>query len=295
MTLDKLEICKLTRKIVAESLYKVLSNLLSQKKPISEVSLRDEWLMKLREHKEIFPDGWYMPPPHGIAVLFATEANLLRTNFQSLRWKEFWPNKKIFLDREKGLIVLYASAVNRKGIIGDFGITLYFGKNKNIRSYFKNTLGLQKKIFSYAKVGLSLKELYIYANKLFIKRNLSNDWWVNVTDPSGKNMGHTVPFIYEGTNEQEKQIFKSANNNWGKVADMISKKRVFVSPAVDFTISANTAFSIEPRLRPLNNQHLPIAWFHTIATFDKNGEKELVTDFDKIFKLVGMDYMLQNL
>lgn len=293
MTLDKLEICKKTRKIAAESLYNVFSDLLLQKKPISEVRLRDKWLSELRKHREIFPDGWYTPPPHGISVLFATEDNLARTNFQSFRWNEFWPNKKIFLDKEKGLIVLYASMVNRKGIIGDFGVTLYLGRDKNIRSHFKNTLDLQKKIFSYAKIGLSFKKLYIYANKLFAKRELSNDWWVNITDPSGKNMGHTAPFIYERINGQEKQILKSANKNWQKVADMISKKRIFVSPAVGFTIREGAAFSIEPRLRPLNNQHLPIVWFHTIAAFGKNGKKELITDFDKIFKLVGMDYMIQ--
>src|SRR5436853_4201407 len=105
--MDKLEVCKSTRKIAADSLAKVLKKLLKSKKPISEVMLRDAWLFEMRKNKNIFPDGWYMPPPHGIMVLFADEKNVQRFNYKSARPNETWPRDDIFLDLKKGIIYCY--------------------------------------------------------------------------------------------------------------------------------------------------------------------------------------------
>jgi hypothetical protein len=52
------------------------------------------------------------------------------------------------------------------------------------------------------------------------------------------------------------------------------------------------AFTIEPRAIKNNEPQIPILYFHTIAMFNEDGKKELLTGFDKIFKLVGMDYLV---
>lgn len=286
---DKLNICKKTRKIASNTLLITLKKLLSSNKPISEVLLRDTWLKELRKHKEIFPDGWYNPPPHGICVVFGNEDAFERINLESMRWEKFWSSDSVFLDKNKGIILAYASPVEREsGVMGDFGVTLYLGKNSKIKEYFKNILNSQIQIYNFAKPGISFKKIYNFAETLFKKLEASNDWWINITDKSGRNIGHAIPGISQLWNKKELEIFE--NGNWKNVCKMIRKKRIFVSPLESFTPKKGDAFTIEHRLK--SKLKLPVVYFHTIALFKENGEKELLTDFDKIFKLAGMDYML---
>lgn len=285
-------IYKKNRAITADSFLVVLKELLKTNEPISEIDLRDKWREELRKHKQFFPDGWYTPPPHGISIIFSTDENFQRTNFKSFRWEKYWPSTSSFLDTSKGFIVAYASPVDRKtGIIGDFGLTLYFGKNEKIKKHLKNILDSQKDIFSYAKIGMSFSEIYLYAEKLFGKMKLSNDWWINVTDTSGRNIGHTIPAALERWNIQEEKILKNAETNWQEKANIISNKRIFVSPKGNYIVTPGAAFTIEHRLKSTEN--LPVIWFHTATLFHENGEKEFLTNFDEIFTLASMDYMLQ--
>ena len=134
--MNKLTICKDTRQIGAKALASALTQLLNQNNPISEVLLRDVWLMELRKYQSVFPDGWYEPPPHGIGVLLGTDEDIERVSPKSLRIHDYWPREDIFLDRKKGIIFVYISPVDKNtGIIGDFGLTIYFGKNLNIRNH----------------------------------------------------------------------------------------------------------------------------------------------------------------
>src|SRR3989338_9581860 len=103
--MNNLDICKQTRKAAADSLKNAFEKVLNNNQPISEVDLRDMWLLELRKHQEIFPDGWYTPPPHGIGVLFGTPENTKRINFPTLRTKDYWPRDDVFLDKKDGIIV----------------------------------------------------------------------------------------------------------------------------------------------------------------------------------------------
>ena len=96
----KLQICKQTRAATAKALYDSLKKLLGNKTPISEVLLRNTWLTNIRQNKNIFPDGWYMPPVHGMTVLFGTDDEASRINISSLRPEEFWPKKESLLNRD---------------------------------------------------------------------------------------------------------------------------------------------------------------------------------------------------
>jgi hypothetical protein len=290
--MDKLKICKQTRKIAADALYKTLQKVIKSKKPISEVAFRDAWLLEVRKNKNIFLDGWYTPPLHGMGVLFATDENVERLNFKSIRPKEFWPRDDIFLDRGKGIVMLYFGSVDKKsGVIGDFEVTLYFGKNKIIQNQLKTNLDIIHMTFEYTKQGTKLSEIYTRVNKLLKKNKLVNIIY-SISDPTNTNIGHTVPFSYEDLTVQEKKILKSGKKNWKMVCEMISKKRKFVNSVESLIINPPIAVTIEPRSKLKGSRESPLISFHAIMLFKENGRKELLTNYDKIFKLCGMTYMV---
>lgn len=290
---NKLAICKKTRKIAAKSLYNTLEKVLTSKKKISEAQFRDLWHLELRKNKTIFPDGWYIPPPHGIGVLFGSEKNTKRLSYKSLRPKEMSPNNDNFLDTQNGIAYLYASPIHRKtGIIGDFGITIYLGINKELKEYLKTCLDLDRKIFRYAQLKMRLSEVTKFAEKIFLKYGLSNEI-ESINDPTGVNIGHTIPMPSEEWAPDEKKIVKRDGE---RLRNLISKKRLFVNSIEKTYIKPGMAFTIEPRPSIIDKPHLPKSLsYHTIAIFKENGKKELLTNFDEIFKLVGMDYMLSKL
>lgn len=290
--MDKLEICKQTRKIAAEALYKTLKKLFRSKKPISEVMFRDAWLMEMRKNKNIFPDGWYDPPPHGMGVLFATGSDYKRIKFQSLRIKDYWPRKDVFLNKENGYLLFYCSPVNKQGfIIGDFGISIYLGSDKKIQQALRKELQIITKIYNFAKIGMTMADIGKYSKKIIRQSNFSNEWWVSLTDATGTNYGHTIPATDIEWSDEEWKILNS-KRGWQTKLNVISRKRRFLNSFETTIIKPSLAFTIEPRAIKNNEPKIPILYFHTITMFDKNGEKELLTNFDKIFKLCGMDYMI---
>lgn len=291
MIIDKLEICKQTRRIATESLYEVLKRFLA-KKTFSEIDLRDTWLLHMRKRNSIFPDGWYVPPPHGVAVLFAPDDKFQRVCPSSLRLEEFWSRDDILLDKNRGLVLVYASPVNRKsGIIGDFGLTLYFGKRLEIIEHLKKSFQIVQEIFAYIEVGMKFSDVARFAHRQMNKKGLYSDL-LSPTDPAGTNIGHTIPAVFEGWNDREEEIIKSPDSPWDDVKKVISKKRIFVNEIESFVIRPGMAFTIEPRPKVVNNPNIPMVWFHTIVLIDGEGKKELVTGFDELFKLTGTDYML---
>lgn len=287
--IDKLKIVAKTRAWAAQSFANVLNDLLQSGNQISEVVLRDCWLKKMRENPNIYPEGWYLPPPHGIGVLFGTETNYQRTNYQSLRPKNNWPKDNIFLDKNKGIIYVFFSPVDKStGMIGDWGLTIYFGKNPDIIKHLKLCLQLNYQVLEHAQVGMTFSELTNFSNKLFLSKGLNNDV-ASVTDAAGINIGHTVPWSYQDLTYEEMGIFKTGN--WQKIINIISSKRKFLSLQEKLQIQSCMAFTIEQRLIKSNNNIIPMSSFHTIALFH-DGKKELLTNFEEVFKLVGMNYML---
>ncbi|MBI4078780.1 MAG: M24 family metallopeptidase [Candidatus Levybacteria bacterium] len=284
------EACKTTRKIATDSLVISLKELVNTDKPISEVVLRDRWLLEMRKHDSIFPDGWYTPPPHGIGVLFSTENDPTRTNYTTLRKVGYWPRDDVFLDRQKGIIMVYASPVDKAtGTIGDFGLDLYLGKNEKLIEHFQNVYKTVHSIFAQISTGMTFAMLFELAYAVFAQHGLTNEGWISTTDPTGINVGHSIPFL------DSAEVSKITNEkNWEKAATMISKKRKFINSVEQTRIAPGMVFTIEPRVKSTTDPSLPTIYFHTIALIHENGGKELLTNFDKIFKLSGMDYLIDN-
>ncbi|HWY79603.1 MAG TPA: AIR synthase related protein, partial [Candidatus Sulfotelmatobacter sp.] len=292
--MDKLEICKHTRKIAAESLYKILKKLLAANKPISEVMLRDAWLTEMQKNIDIFHDGWYTPPPYGIIVLFATDQQVERINYKSARPQEKWPRDDIFLNQKNGIVYFYASPVDKKtGIIGDFGLTLYFGNNPDIKNLLKKCLELNKELFTFLHVGMTLGSLSSKAEILMKKNGMSTDSEAT-TDVGEMVIGHTIPDAFEDWEEREKLLLKNKEINWHAIKKIISHKRVNVKKNESLIIKQENAVTIEPRPKIIDKPYLPTSLsYHTIALLKKDESKELLTNFDELFTLAGMSYMIE--
>jgi len=230
--------------------------------------------------------GYPCPLPPSVFKLFDDGVTVV----EAVREKEWWPKKNIFMDRESGLLFFYASPVDKKmGIIGDFQLTIYFGKNPKIIELLKKNLNISKKIFSKISPKIRFRDITGIASKLLKKEGLVNAIY-STSDPINFNIGHTIPFSNESMSDLEMKTL--GKGSWDKVSEMISKKRVFLNLKEDLRVEPEIAFTIEPRSKPKNNLSIPIVSYHTAALFYKNGKKELLTGFEEIFKLVGMDYML---
>ncbi|HVF69484.1 MAG TPA: hypothetical protein VNA13_02865 [Xanthomonadales bacterium] len=291
--IDKLEICKQTRNIAADSLYKVLKKLLASNESISEVMLRDEWLSEMRKNINIFPDGWYLPPPHGMIVLFADEDQVERFDYKNARWESSWARDDIFMNKQNGIIFCYASPVDKEtGMIGDFALTMYFGNNPEIKDLLKFCLKIDTDTFNYAQIGMKIYDITSFTTQQMHKNGMTNDA-IAINDKADINIGHSIPAAYEEWTAEEKKILSNGMNDWTTTKDMIAKKRYYINNVESLVIKPGTAFTIEPRPRLISKPHLPAAInYHTIAFFKENGEKELLTGFNELFKLLGMEYML---
>lgn len=284
------DLCKATRKISADSLLNTLQKVLNTNEPVSESQFRDLWLSELKTHKELFPDGWYTPPPHGIGVLFSNDDDFKRTNYKSLRPEENWPKKNVFLNKQNGMAYFFAGPVEKKDyMIGDFGLTVYFGKNKKIIDYITTCYQITKDVFSYAEVGMKFSDITKYCTKLCSDSNLINTI-ESSTDPTGSNIGHTIPSTENEWTKEEKEVF--TNGPWEKICKQISSRRIFLNESEQTTLTKGMAITIEPRPRNKNDPTIPMVSFHTTGLFHENGSKEWLTNFDEIFKLVRMKYML---
>lgn len=290
---QKIEICKKTREYAQETLVKVIKEILGSDLKLSEAEIRDKWLFELRKNDALLEDGWYSPPPNGIGVLIGTDEGeeARRLNYKSMRPEEIWPRNDIYLNAENGIIYAYASPVDkRSGIIGDFGMTLYFGNKKEIIDHLILCYKIVHEIFNYAEPGLSFSQIAEYAKNLIKSRGLNNEI-LAITSPSpADDVGHTIPFITEEMTREEAQILKRKSQD--EIKKMVSEKRIFVRASENQILKKGMAFTIEPRMKAVNNPKIPMVSFHSICAISENGEKELLTNFDKLFKLAGMKYMM---
>ncbi len=289
---EKINIFKKTRKIATESFYDALQNELNTNEQVSEAQLRNAWLDSMRESGQILEDGWYQPPPHGMAVLFAkdTDGVQSRLNFTSLRVQENWPRDDVFLDIGSGLISVYASPVDKRtGIIGDFGLTLYLGSDKDIQNHLRATYKLTNKIADYMQIGMTFAEVTKYAHGLMQDNGFVNEVECTTEPSLGDNVGHTIPAVYESWTQEEQAVIDVGDME--QMKDVISNNRIYLSSNEDTKIAPGMAITVEPRPTISSNSKIPMGFYHTVCIFHENGEKEFVTEFGKIFRLASMDYM----
>src|SRR3989344_4867584 len=117
---DFISSLKKTRKTASDILVAALSH--SDGK--TEKEIRDTILETVAAHDELFPMGWYDPPPGGVAVL-SSSSPYRRLQFDTLREENYWPGSDGVIGGENVSLV-YISPVDRKtGMFGDIGLTLF--------------------------------------------------------------------------------------------------------------------------------------------------------------------------
>src|SRR4051812_18542827 len=84
-----------TRKLGATIFVNALTNL----DGLSELAIKEKLVSEIKKHNEIFPDGWYNPPPSGIAVIL-DQKPFKRLLYDSLRNPIFWPQENLCLEKE---------------------------------------------------------------------------------------------------------------------------------------------------------------------------------------------------
>ncbi|HEY4522448.1 MAG TPA: hypothetical protein VJH91_02325 [Candidatus Paceibacterota bacterium] len=273
----RISVIERTRKTASNILSASLSNVRGK----TEKEIRDRILEETAKHAELFPTGWYDPPPGGIAVLF-DNVPYKRLQFDTLRKEEAWPAESRCESESVGIV--YLSPVDKAtGMFGDTGLTLYSGQDENIRQHLKTCLQLVLGVAEKAEVGMRFNDLYAFAMDHFRAEGQKMIGWMTTThDPLKINLGHTVPGSYDDgtvlgvTFEDTKEAIRS--------------RRVYINQEEAFMIPPTCAFTVEARLTDLEAK-LPNAFFHVIVTFT-DGRKRVLTDFDTVFRTAGMDYML---
>jgi len=246
---------------------------------LSEFEIKEKIVSEIKNHPEIFPEGWYNPPPSGMAVLLGKD----RLQYGSLRDEAFWPQKNISFEKETvGLI--YFSPINRHtGMIGDIGFTIYRGVDEKIKQHLKNVYGVILEIAEHAKVGMEFAEICSFALSLYKNKFKMTRWVPISSNPNVTiNLGHSIPGSFE-----ENFTF---GNSYQEIKDSIRTKRIHVVETEHFKIPETCAFTIESRLEDFNNPDMPSAYFHFIVCFNK-GQKTILENYDRIFSTVGMEYM----
>jgi hypothetical protein len=276
---DLIDTIKETREITADIFAKSLVDV----KGNSEVEIREKILLEIKNHSEIFSEGWYNPPSSGIAVLL-DKRPFERLEYTSLRDSDFWPQKDLRFE-EESIGMIFFSPVNRKtNMIGDIGFTLYTGNNKEIKKHIKKSYETIFQIAKNAQVSMTFSELCSFADNLLKDHFKIVKWVTRNSDPKGMNFGHTIPGSYEKIN---------FGKSFEEVKNTITKGRIYIKETENFKIPETCAFTVESRLKDINKPHLPSVYFHFIVCFNK-GKKTILENFSEIFKTVGMGYMNKN-
>lgn len=275
---NKIDAIIKTRKIAADILVKSLVNIYGK----SEIEIREKILKEISTRADIYGEGWYSPPPFGVCVLLDGNP-YTRLQFKSLRNPSAWPIENSLLEKESVGIVYLSPVDKTTGMLGDIGLTIYNGENKEIKEHIRKCYQVIRAIAEKAEVGMHFNDLYKVADGLFENNLKIIEWMTTTNDPNlGINLGHTIPGSYDDN--------LNPNNSFEEIKDFITKKRIYINKAEDFKIPETCAFTVESRLVDKEKIYLPNVFFHFVVCFNK-GEKTILDNFDKIFSTVGMDYM----
>jgi hypothetical protein len=219
---------------------------------VSERLIARSWCEALGAHGAVSVNGWYDPPPQGIAVL----SGLSRISFETLRNEASWPGEHV-IDWAAGALYGYCSPVNTSdGMPGDFAITLYFGSDPRIRAHFRTAYRAAWEVLAVASKESSSRALFLRSGEIFHAAGLRN-CVVSHTDTTPLDLGHTFPVSREvGLN--------GARRLDAEARDAIRRSRKFLNNDSDWDLRANGRFTIEPQLVSTADPALPQVTFHYV-------------------------------
>lgn len=224
---------------------------------VTEVGFRDAWLARLRESGAVTANGWYEPPPLGMAVLFADEDDPSRIGFESLRLPDCAPSPRE-ADWSRGLMYAYCSPVHRaSGLAGDFAVTLYFGRRPDLLAHFRRAFSVTRALLGEIGEATRSRALLDRSQALFGEAGLQNTI-ASVTDSVPLDLGHSLPRL-DGSRAEAPRELDAAT-----IAELRAGRR-FVSTSVDWLLAAAGQVTIEPQLVAADRTDLPQVSFHYVA------------------------------
>ena len=232
---------------------------------ITEKMFSQLWINELSQNSDIIVNGWYSPPPMGIAVLSGNPVYPSRVNYDSLRNPTYWPQEKEINWLEDIFYVYYSPVSISNGIPGDISVTLYFGNDIKIKEHFKKTHVITEEILNNIdKCHLSSELFELYQNLLNEHGLLGCG--LSSTDPALTNIGHTLPEI---------KLNRSRNMSDEQRKD-ISNARKFINGITSWTFDEGVQFTIEPQLMSSIDAGLPQISYHYLAS--KKGNSVYICD-----------------
>ena len=241
------------------------------KEGVTEIAFKEQWLRNMESLGNIFADGWYCPPPLGIAVLFGD-----RVTFDSLRNEYNWSGETV-MDWNRDMFYAYASPVDKEsGTIGDTSVTIYFGKNQKILDHMKNCHDAVMDVFENLEKVSKGKELFRMSQEIFEKHGLRSDV-ISRTDNMPVNLGHTFPSL-EGASK------KDVLSDEDKLC--ISKARMFVNDTGEWEFQDGLQFTVEPQLLSIEDPEMPQITQHYVVQARADGFT-VCNDIDEILSSFG--------
>ena len=305
---ERQRISECVRTTSAEIFCEVFQDLLRSGKPITEKLLKTEWTKAMWSNKSLLNGGSYQNPwpQEGVSVLMGTESDLSRINFSSLRPPELDASADIELNRETGLLNVYSSAVHAETAIGgDWGATLYWGKDATIREVLTTGLKTNQLIAPQIEVGMTFHRVYELAMQVMEALGVTNKVG-RQTAIDDHNIGHTIQGGIRPWREDEIRALNSTHSMQG-VGEVLSASRLFVKLIQAQTdhpneiqdghvvVTPNMSFTIEPR--PFRkDERGPISSMHTMLQVDAAGNPRLIENFERLFRMkeIGMNWILQS-
>jgi hypothetical protein len=236
------------RRLAYETFRATLAELLGQN-GVTELRFRDEWLARLREQPQLTLSGWYEPPPQGIAVLFGHDDSEVPFSFASLRPSAYWPSERT-MNWSRGLMYAYCSPIHlADGLPGDFGITLYFGRDPLVRSHFAAALSITHDIMQEITPRTMARPLFRHSEAMFREAGLRNNV-ASVTNSLSVDLGHSLPVVRSADLGSGRKLSAAAKSS-------IEKGRLFISESSDWALCRSEQFTIEPSLVSVKYPTLP--------------------------------------
>ncbi len=257
-----------TRVLAMEALTETLDDLIG-KSGISEKKFHDEWFHRMAAKPYVLADGWYSPPPQGMAILFGD-----RSNCRSLREQKYWSSSRM-VDWRNDVFFAYASPVGlADGLPGDVSLTLYFGSNPAVREHFKSTYNVTKGLVDELEAGKyeTSFDLVFAANTAFARAGCRNMVY-SVTDPASINFGHTFPAL---------KIAPGQTALTPEQREQLRMSRLYLNAVTKWAFSDHLQFTFQPELLSLYDPALPKVRYHYLA---RGGETfEVCRNVDTLIK-----------
>lgn len=244
------------RAIGFETFKETLTELFGQAQ-VSESKFGDAWLRRLNRYDHLSINGWYDPPPNGLAVLFAKSGAPERLAFESLRLPRYWPSDQI-IDWADGLLYAYCSPVDlTTGALGDFGVTLYFGSDTAVRQHFAKSYHATRGILESIRPEMSSRTLFEISQRTFDAAHVTNTI-ASITDTVPLDLGHTLPVLPTSSLRKGRELQVETRQ-------MLRTSRKFISVASDWPLRDARWFTVEPQLVSSDRPGLPQISYHYVV------------------------------